>query len=105
MRPEAGLPDLTLLHSCDVAAWSLCSGRSHKAFTNIQTAFPTEGKEPSKGTSFCFLLKLQKENTGKNILLTRVSFMLFAVKATRKILHYPKGSGTVLFLSKSGAVN
>lgn len=53
VRPEAGLPDLTFLHTCGVAAWFLGSGRSHKAFTNIQIVFPTEGKEPSKGTSFC----------------------------------------------------
>lgn len=48
---------------------------------------------------------LQKENTGKNILLTKISFMLFVVKAYTKTLHYLKGNETVLFLFKSKAVN
>lgn len=75
-------------------------------FHKYTDCLPNRRQRTFKGHFFLlFLLKLQKENTGKNILLTRVSFMLFAVKATRKILHYPKGSGTVLFLSKSGAVN
>lgn len=64
-----------------------------------------EGKEPSQGTFSLFLLKLQKGDTGKNILLTKISFTLFAVKATYKTLHYLKGNGTVLFLFHSGAVN
>lgn len=95
---------LTLLHSCYVAAGFPCWGRSCK---NTQ---PGKAKNLQRALVGCFffslfLLKLQKENTGKNILLTKISFMFFAVKATCKILHYLKGNGTVLFLFKSGAVN
>lgn len=103
-------PFAQLLGCCLVPVLGKKQPKGFCKYSHFRLAFPTEGKEPSKGTFFSlslslFLLKLQKQNTGKNILLTKISFMLFVVKATYKMLHYLKGNRTVLFLFKSGAVN